>query len=84
MNKHLKSGCCFVSNETQLDPAVVPNTFSAGNACTDMCEDWDFGYDSQCVLATAYMPMQDYRAGFCPNQALQCGTLFPELLRPYK
>jgi len=28
--------------------------------------------------------MQDYRAGFCPNQALQCGTLFPELLRPYK
>ncbi|MBQ6147119.1 MAG: spore coat associated protein CotJA [Clostridia bacterium] len=33
-----------------------------------------------CALATVYFPNQSYRAGYCPGEALQKGTLFPELV----
>ncbi|HIU94247.1 MAG TPA: spore coat associated protein CotJA [Candidatus Aphodomorpha intestinavium] len=30
-----------------------------------------------------YFPVQEYRAGYCPDEALRRGTLFPELASNY-
>ncbi|GAW93104.1 spore coat associated protein CotJA [Calderihabitans maritimus] len=35
-------------------------------------------------LAEAYVPWQKYTKTFSPGEALQKGTLFPELYRPYE
>ncbi len=71
--------CCFENNTPQLNPLAVKNTLAAGSVC-DGCFDTPSG---DCVLAVAYMPIQEYKAGYCPDEALCQGTLFPELLRPY-
>lgn len=34
-------------------------------------------------LAKAYMPYQQYSASYPPEEALEKGTMFPELYRPY-
>lgn len=34
-------------------------------------------------LAVAYVPWQNYGAIFSPEEALEKGTLFPDLYRPY-
>jgi hypothetical protein len=34
-------------------------------------------------LAQAYIPWQCYGATYSPKEALEKGTLFPELYRPY-
>ncbi|HZK34937.1 MAG TPA: spore coat associated protein CotJA [Bacillota bacterium] len=36
------------------------------------------------VLARAYVPMQKYGKIYSPEKALKHGSLFPELVRPYK
>ncbi|MFU0801326.1 MAG: spore coat associated protein CotJA [Xylanivirga thermophila] len=35
-------------------------------------------------LARAYIPYQQYTRSFSPMEALKHGTMFPELVRPYK
>jgi hypothetical protein len=35
-------------------------------------------------LAEAYIPYQRYTTSFSPMEALQAGTMFPELVRPYE
>ena len=73
------NGCCFEPCGFQLNPLEVKNTVAAGSVCMDLAEHMDGG----CMLAMAYMPMQHYRAGYCPDEALSMGTLLPELVRPY-
>jgi len=73
------NGCCFEPCGFQLDPLDVKNTVSAGHVCMELAEHMG----DSCLLAMAYMPMQTYRAGYCPDEALCQGTLFPELVRPY-
>lgn len=34
-------------------------------------------------LAKAYIPYQEYKASFPPEEALDKGTAFPELYKPY-
>ena len=34
-------------------------------------------------LAEAYIPYQRYTVSFSPMEALQHGTMFPELVKPY-
>jgi len=41
------------------------------------------GMNMETMLAHAYVPMQYYEKAFCPQEALQKGTLFPELYGPY-
>ncbi|MGI6538645.1 MAG: spore coat associated protein CotJA [Caldicoprobacterales bacterium] len=36
------------------------------------------------MLARAYVPDQQYSKTFSPEEALHQGTLFPELVNPYK
>lgn len=44
--------------------------------------------DAECInrqpLAMAYVPMQAFRETYEPKQALENGTLFPELNKPFK
>jgi len=35
------------------------------------------------VLAQSYVPIQEFNKTFCPCTALEMGSLFPELVRPY-
>lgn len=76
--------CCFTPCGCQLNPLDVKNTVLAGNVC-GTCNPCDPVRDSEpgCLLATAFIAVQDYKAGYCPGEALCQGTLFPELLRPY-
>lgn len=39
--------------------------------------------DNQPELATAYVPFQEYTRTFEPMEALQKGTIFPDLYQPY-
>lgn len=34
-------------------------------------------------LAEAYVPYQEYKVSYNPQEALEKGTMFPELYRPY-
>lgn len=34
-------------------------------------------------LAMAYVPWQHWCEVYCPERALECGTLFPELNKPF-
>lgn len=52
---------------------IVP----AGEARTQPCD--DFGA-IQPRLAQIQFPIQQYQSGFCPCEALETGTLFPELV----
>ena len=35
------------------------------------------------ALAMAYVPMQQFQSLYEPNEALQCGAIFPELNKPF-
>ena len=73
------SGCCFEPCGTQLNPLGIKDAVLAGTACEGCVDGDEYG----CLLAMAYMPIQTYKAGYCPDEALCQGTLFPELVRPY-
>lgn len=75
--------CCVESPGVGINPIGMENTFPAGEACSGICEGFGAEVGTECLLATAYIPAQVYRAGFCPNEALSQGTLFPELVRPW-
>ena len=73
--------CCFSAQTPAVDPTTVDHTIPAGgvaaqNPCGMMTGDG-------CAPATVYFPTQEYRAGFCPCEALAHGTLFPELVSDY-
>ena len=73
--------CCFTDRASAVDPTTVEHVIPAGgvsaqNPCGLMNSDG-------CALATVYFPTQEYRAGFCPCEALARGTLFPELVSDY-
>ncbi len=55
------------------------DTVAAGEACSsNAC---GLGYlAGEQRLATIQFPIQEYMEGFCPNEALEQGTLFPELV----
>ena len=70
--------CCFTSSVPAVDPLAAENIVVAGNVGEAGCtaaEDEVGG----CALAMVYFPVQEYRAGYCPDEALRRGTLFPEL-----
>jgi len=73
----VQRGCCFEVCGSQLNPLNTKNTVAAGRVCADAAQ------EENCLLAMAYMPWQSYQAGYCPEEALHEGTLFPELVRPY-
>ena len=52
-------------------------TVPAGEAGTQPCDGWDI---ERTPLATIIFPIQEYEYGLCPAEALECGTLFPELV----
>lgn len=55
-------------------------TVPAGSACqSDICGEGELACDTQ-RLATLMMENQEYVEGFCPCEALSCGTLFPCLV----
>ena len=74
-------GCCFDSPCPAVNPLEAENIVLAGGVTGSGCAAADTG--SGCALAAAYFPFQEYRAGFCPAEALKRGTLFPELVSEY-
>ena len=73
--------CCFENRVPAVDPTTVDNTVPAGAvSASDLC---GMGSGGGCAPATVYFPIQVYRAGYCPCEALARGTLFPELVSDY-
>lgn len=74
---------CSCSGGENVNPLAADHIVVAGDVCgerscspeLEMCG---------CQLATIYFPNQQYRAGFCPNEAMAKGTLFPELVSNYQ
>lgn len=87
MQTNYQSGdaCCFTGREAGIDPTQEKNVILAGAACTsDTCGCAVSGTgNGGCRLAQVYFPDQTYRAGFCPCEAIEKGTLFPELVSPF-
>lgn len=50
----------------------------------DMYSNLPPALDPKLKLARAYVPFQVMGKVYCPEEALDKGTLFPELYRPYK
>lgn len=73
--------CCFTSSVPAVDPLAADNIVVAGNVGEAGCTAADDV--GGCALAMVYFPVQEYRAGFCPCEALRRGTLFPELASDY-
>ena len=72
--------CCF-SSVPAVDPLAADNIVVAGNVGEAGCAAAE--EVGGCALAMVYFPVQEYRAGYCPNEALRRGTLFPELASDY-
>jgi hypothetical protein len=57
---------------------------AAGEAYSQMCDDFGVVDEAeglgQTTLAEATVAIQGYGSGFCPCEALEQGTLFPELV----
>ena len=80
MQQNYQSGdaCWFTGRSPGIDPTTEINVVMAGEVSSDgTC---GFAPGGGCALATVYCPNQTYRAGYCPAEALQKGTLFPELV----
>ncbi len=43
----------------------------------------DYGCMNQCVVAMAYVPLQIWNQVYDLQKALQVGTIFPELNKPF-
>ncbi len=80
-NYAVGTSCCFTGKPPAIDPLSAGKVVAAGEAC----ESGSCGCASGggCALATIYFPDQTYKAGFCPSEALEKGTLFPELVSAY-
>lgn len=72
--------CCFESPCPAVNPLEAENIVIAGGVMDMRSAAAD---TNGCALATAYFPFQEYRAGFCPAEALKKGTLFPELVSDF-
>lgn len=48
------------------------------------CQPQDWPHMDGKKLAQAYIPWQRFNQCFSPSEALDRGTLFPELYRPYQ
>lgn len=89
MQTNYQSGeaCCFTGREAGVDPTQEKNVVMAGEVCTSTSCGCGVNVDGAesggCKLAQVYFPDQAYRAGFCPCQAMEKGTLFPELVSPF-
>lgn len=68
---------CRISGEAELNGAVVPagGVEHGLSAC---------GYEAAVMKLPRLIAVdQNYNAGFCPNCALEKGTMFPELVSEY-
>ena len=79
-NNFTADGCCFDSPCPAIDPLAADNIVVAGAVEGNACS---MESGCGCALVTVYFPIQEYRAGFCPAEALRHGTLFPELVSDY-
>lgn len=74
---------CAHMNTCETSPAcptVMDNTVMAGMACESPCTDIG-AVAGVSELAKLQFPIQEYTYGFCPTDALEKGTLFPEFVQ---
>lgn len=71
--------CSYVSaSESSRENTFQAGTAGQNNSCAE-----DYIIDTGCPLATAFFANQVYTYAFCPDTALEHGTLFPTLVRPW-
>lgn len=76
-NNNRRGACCCCA------AALSANTVPAGKACTEPCAATGLEAcmeEEGMALGQVMAPIQEYEVGFCPCNALDHGTLFPELV----
>lgn len=82
MQHSCPSECACTAGNTMTDCLCTEQLVAAGDVRAEL--------DCPCAESVEYpamavmrFPMQTYRAGFSPCEALKAGTLFPELATTY-
>ena len=80
MYRNLNASCTPCASMVACN-ATAGNTVAAGTVCTsEVCGPNMLLNCSSEPLAQINFPIQQYAAGFCPGEALERGTMFPELV----
>lgn len=79
-NMTTNDGCGCAVNAESCGCGELVAAGGVGTACCTAADE----PVSDCSLAVICFPVQTYVAGFCPAEALQYGTLFPELVNLYQ
>lgn len=81
MNYYASRSCRIQPREVRGGDSCYRNQ---GNRCSDKIEDTDiYRHVDHLPLAMAYVPMQRFENTFNLCKALQVGTIFPELCKPF-
>lgn len=80
-NKCSTACACQTVCEVDSEPVATARTVTAGDVCGSDCAPDVVAFDTEYAMIN--FPIQTYRSGFCPAEALCKGTLFPELVSPY-
>lgn len=75
-----KQGCRNCKT-LKMPYTAAAKTITAGEGCMSECAKTGFICGTAPKLAQVESPIQEYRTGFCPCNALQKGTYFPELVK---
>ena len=75
------AGCALAVTTAASDTAECSGgVIAAGTVCTsEICGTFDTQAESG--LARISFPIQQYSEGFCPCEAFEQGTMFPELVQ---
>lgn len=72
--------CAMAANASGNDFGECGGVIAAGMVCTsEVCGAFSMQADSN--LARISIPIQQYSEGFCPCEAFDRGTMFPELVQ---
>ena len=85
---------CNCNNMPNLDDEM--NIIEDSTPCSNLCQmheqncdcgfemDNDWGFPTNPMYAQSYVPIQQMKKVFTPEVGLKMGTIFPELVSPYR
>ena len=92
-NSYRSCGCCKQNNNNSATEAVTQEmpemcpimpTMNNCNSCDCGFDDDDNKFPSNPMYGQSYVPLQTLNKVFTPEVGLKMGTIFPELVSPYR
>lgn len=93
MYRYNNHNCCSCNSDSSFDDDdIIVDSSPCNNLASthelncdcgyDMDEDW--GFPTNPMYAQSYVPIQKMKKVFTPEVGLKMGTIFPELVSPYR